>query len=124
MHLYLNKMSIAWLILALIVAPLQAMTLPAAAISGDDCHMMQTAQPHTAQQHQAGKQLADKCDQCNGQCCDADQCNDYNCFFPHFQFSLPGSGFDVHLESPVSVHRDFTQNTTSHAPNPPFRPPV
>lgn len=123
MRLLLNNLATGWLVLALIMAPLQAMALPMAMVAGNDCAEMQTRH-HSSEEHRASDHAKAQCKRCTGQCCDDGQCVEINCFSAHYQLSMPDSGLSVYGNPLVSIHPDYHEIISSQAPNPPFRPPV
>lgn len=130
MHLLLNRLSTAWLVLALIVAPIQAMALPAALLPGNGCPMMFDDQPspntvHKPGTHTAADQGAPHCPHCvdvdHG--CD-DGCAGNGCFSVHLQLSLPGSLLVFAGEPALGAYRDCNDSPASLTPPPLLRPPV
>jgi hypothetical protein len=123
MRLLLNKLAIAWLVLSLMVAPLEAMASPVSMVADNDCAVMQTSQ-HSPDMHQAGTHAKAQCKRCTGQCCDDGQCAENGCFSAHNPLSMPTASLSVSGTPLVSVLPDYHENLSSHTPTPPFRPPV
>jgi len=124
MRRLINKLPIAWLVLALMVAPLQAMALPVAMVANDDCTMMQAHQQHSPAMHPIDGHAKTQCGQCTNPCCDNGQCTESSCTSAHYLLSIPADSLAVYGNPLVSVHPDYHESTSSHAPNPPYRPPV
>lgn len=95
MHTLLNKLSHAWLILAIVTAPLQALAFPVSVDSLPDCDMHVTAQSDKHAHHQvavnaAADPAAPHCAACSDQGCDSGGCSDHTCFTSQAQQSLFG----------------------------------
>jgi len=129
MRTLLNNLSTAWLLLALIVAPLQAMAAPFTAGGHDDCPMTQSGQHaaggmHHQMHHVGGGHGQTDCPQCSDNGCDGGQCKDSGCCTLYPQ---PSTGPVVlHIErQPVAnpVH-GYRTRFISLPPSPLYRPPV
>jgi hypothetical protein len=129
MRLLLNRLSTAWLVLALIVAPIQATALPVVSLTGNDCPMMQDNQQsvhaaHDMSSHASADDAAPQCPDCLDRGCDDGHCAGNSCFSVHMQLSLPVSLL-VFSDGPgLDPQPDYIDRPSSLTPPPLLRPPV
>lgn len=125
-----KKLSTAWLILALIVAPLQATAAPVAPESASHpCPMAAASAPDTHAvhsqdiQHHSGHTKA-PCADCQDHACGDGQCDDNSCCVFHLSLSLLSLP-TIALPDPAGTPGpDGTASLVSRPPSPHFRPPV
>lgn len=127
-----HTLSTAWLILALVVAPLQALAGPVA--PGDrygDCPMQhQASDAHGGMQHHhmaapaAGDHIPHGCPKCSGHDCGSGPCSGTGCCMSTVQVCVIGAA----LASPAVAGRvdcpDGTLALNSIPPSRHYRPPV
>lgn len=126
----INKLATIWLVLALAVAPLQALASPP--VSGDEAfcamHGDQQDSAGTQMQHRhqqnAGDQDAPHCPQCGGHQCDHGKCAGLDCCPAHAQLSMVSAMPGFGLQPVTATYPDFDQKRESLPPSPLYRPPV
>jgi hypothetical protein len=129
MRTLLNNFSTAWLLLALIVAPLQAMSAPFAAGGHDDCPMMASGQhaaagmPHQMDHAGGGHDQSD-CPRCSDHGCDGGQCKDSGCGTAQLQPSAGPVVLQLERQPLADPVPGYRTHFISLPPSPLYRPPV
>jgi len=125
MHSLLKKLSIAWLVLALIVAPLQAMASPFVSSSKDNCPV-HAGQPGTNGVHHqlAADPASPHCPQCADHGCNDGSCDDAGCCSLHIPLSVTGTALIIGIRSVLAVYPERNEKSDSLPPSPLYRPPV
>ncbi len=124
----LNKLSIAWLVLALIVAPLQAAAAPFVKSSKGDCasHSGQTGA--TGMHHQLAQDLegagSPHCPQCGDHGCKDGKCDDAGCCSVHIPLSVAATPLTIGIQPVPAVYPEHSEKSKSLPPSLLYRPPV
>jgi|GEM_PF-5761385 len=119
MRHFFKRLSTAWLILALVVTPLQALASPVAQLAGNDCPMAQMDQ-----QNLHADQAAPACPHCVDHSCDDGQCAANGCFSANLPLNLTAAlQFAGNGSGPV-MRADSDRNNESLNIPPLLRPPV
>jgi hypothetical protein len=129
MRTWLNKLSTGWLVLALILAPLQAVAAPLAPVAMTDCPMRagqhQSVSSHHPPAHdldQTGTQH--HCPQCADDSCDDGQCGSHSCCATHTPPGMTGFLMVFHSRSISAFYPDLHEKVDSRPLPPLFRPPA
>jgi hypothetical protein len=140
----LNKLSTAWLILALLIAPLQGLAAPLAAAVTDACPMMRDSGhgdathaqmshgnsghgAHTMHQQMSqgsSGQHSSSCPDCADSQCDDGQCRAGGCCTPHLQPGIHALIPANRTPAPDVLHPANSTVFTSLPPAAHYRPPV
>lgn len=120
----------AWLILALIVAPFEALAAPLASASGHgDCTMQHEAKAptdamHHPMNHAGSEHTGHHCPKCAGQGCDKKSCGDAGCCVSLLQVCVNTVALTVAGPAMRDTCPDCVQHLVSRPPTPLYRPPV
>lgn len=129
MRRLLNKLSTAWLVLALIVAPLQAAASPLAPGDRDDCPMTKAASHaahamHQQMDHMSSSHDMAACPACSDTHCNDGQCQAGGCCVPHLQPGIHATAPAVRVSTTIPLPADIHTTFSSQPPAPLYRPPV
>ena len=120
----LKTVSLTWLVIALLIAPLRALAAP----DPGGCPMSDSAQPVAGQHHHA---LADTTDADPGHCprcaqpgCEDGACHDSGCCSLHLNLGLTGGTPVLRVQAPDVFLTMPREKQSSLPPSPPYRPPV
>jgi hypothetical protein len=129
----LNNLSTAWLLLALIVAPLQAMAAPFAGGGHDDCPMKKSGKHAVAGMHHGMHHQMDDagsghgqgdCPKCSDNGCNGDQCKDSGCGTAQLQPSAGPVVLQLERQPVTDLVPGYRTHFISLPPSPLYRPPV
>jgi hypothetical protein len=128
MRSLLNKLSLAWLVLALIVSPLQAATSPFLGSSTGDCPLHAGQAGATGMHHQLAQDHGDhaslQCPQCADHGCNDGKCDDAGCCSLHIPLSVTGTTLVIGVPPVLAVYPERAEKSDSLPPSPLYRPPV
>lgn len=129
MRALMNKLSTAWLVLALIVAPLQAVASPLADSGRDHCptmhdNMHAAHAMHQQMSHEKSGQDMPSCPDCSASPCNNGQCHATGCCVPHLLPGMHTMALAVGIHISAILHPASTRVFDSLPPTALYRPPV
>lgn len=129
MRRFIHRLSTAWLVLALITAPLPALAAPLAPGNQDGCPMSHAAMQDTAGTHHpidhAGTDHdTPACPQCAGNSCDHGACEGAGCSTLHLQLSVNTGTFVTGRQPAAGRYPGYIAHFASLPSTPLYRPPV
>ena len=128
MRRLLNKLPIAWLILALIVAPVQAAAAPFVNSSEGSCPSRDGHAGTTVMHHQLAQDIEEPasqhCPQCADHGCNDGMCDDASCCASHIPPSVAVTALTIGIQPVLAVYTEHSETSDSLPPTPLYRPPV